>query len=138
MAEVQEMRGEKIYECDLNITGVTDYGVTLDALLSGKEKAPLQGHELMWRSREISKAASPAKYVVAPNTSWYVPTDALTSTAEPQLKPKTAIGSPCTLRVLQRRERMNRCWTSLRTCVSPPQPRSMIGSTRGRFGLSPR
>ena len=43
MAEVQEMRGEKIYECDLNITGVTDYGVTLDALLSGKEKVPLQG-----------------------------------------------------------------------------------------------
>lgn len=43
MAEVQEMRGEKIYECDFNITGVTDYGVTLDALLSGKEKVPLQG-----------------------------------------------------------------------------------------------
>jgi hypothetical protein len=29
MAEVQEMRGEKIYECDFNITGVTDYGVPL-------------------------------------------------------------------------------------------------------------
>src|SRR5262249_43163774 len=43
MAEVQKMRGEKIYECDFNITGVTDYGVTLDALLSGKEKVPLQG-----------------------------------------------------------------------------------------------
>jgi len=43
MAEVQEMRGEKIYEYDLNITGVTDYGVTLDAILSGKEKVPLQG-----------------------------------------------------------------------------------------------
>ena len=43
MAEVQGMRGEKIYEYDLNITGVTDYGVTLDALLSGKEKVPLQG-----------------------------------------------------------------------------------------------
>jgi hypothetical protein len=43
MAEVQVMRGEKIYECDFNITGVTDYGVTLDALLSGKEKVPLQG-----------------------------------------------------------------------------------------------
>jgi hypothetical protein len=26
MAEVQKMRGEKIYECDFNITGVTDYG----------------------------------------------------------------------------------------------------------------
>src|SRR6202022_680623 len=43
MAEVQEMRGEKIYEYDLNITGVTDYGVTMDAILSGKEKMPLQG-----------------------------------------------------------------------------------------------
>ena len=43
MAEVQKMRGEKIYECELNITGLTDYGVTLDALLSRKEKVPLQG-----------------------------------------------------------------------------------------------
>jgi hypothetical protein len=43
MPEVQEMRGEKIYECDFNIIGLTDYGVTLDALLSGKEKVPLQG-----------------------------------------------------------------------------------------------
>ena len=43
MAEVQQMRGEKIYECELNITGLTDYGVTLDAVLSGKEKVPLQG-----------------------------------------------------------------------------------------------
>jgi len=43
MAEAQKMRGEKIYECDFDITGVTDYGVTLDALLSGKEKVPLQG-----------------------------------------------------------------------------------------------
>ena len=43
MAEVQTMRGERIYECDFHITGVTDYGVTLDALLTGKEKVPLQG-----------------------------------------------------------------------------------------------
>ena len=43
MAEVQTMRGTKIYECDFNITGVTDYGVTLDALLNGKEKVPVQG-----------------------------------------------------------------------------------------------
>src|SRR4029078_12918109 len=39
----EEMRGEKIYELDLNITGGTDYGVTMDAILSGKEKVPLQG-----------------------------------------------------------------------------------------------
>src|SRR5471032_2024581 len=43
MTEVQKMRGEKIYECDFNITGMTDYGVTLDALLSGIEKVPPQG-----------------------------------------------------------------------------------------------
>jgi hypothetical protein len=42
-AMVQEMRGEKIYEYDLNVTRVTDYGVTLDAILGGKEKVPLQG-----------------------------------------------------------------------------------------------
>ena len=43
MAEVQEMRGEKIHEWDVNITGVTDHGTALDAVLSGKEKVPLQG-----------------------------------------------------------------------------------------------
>src|SRR5436305_96102 len=43
MAEVQEMRGEKVYEYDLDITGVTDYRVTMDAILNGREKVPLQG-----------------------------------------------------------------------------------------------
>ena len=28
-------RGEKIYEYDLDVTGGTDYGVSLDAILSG-------------------------------------------------------------------------------------------------------
>jgi hypothetical protein len=37
------MRGEKVYECDLDVTGVTDFGITLDAILSGKEKIPPQG-----------------------------------------------------------------------------------------------
>jgi hypothetical protein len=43
MDEAQEMRGEKIYEANLDITGVIDYGVTMDAIQSGKEKVPLQG-----------------------------------------------------------------------------------------------
>ena len=43
MNEMRQLRGEKVYECDLTITGMTDYGVTLGALLSGQEKAPLQG-----------------------------------------------------------------------------------------------
>ena len=37
------MRGEKIYEYDLDITGMTDYGVTLDAILSGQVPIPPQG-----------------------------------------------------------------------------------------------
>jgi hypothetical protein len=37
------MRGEKIYEYDLDVTGITDYGVSLDAILSGQEQVPPQG-----------------------------------------------------------------------------------------------
>lgn len=37
------MEGEKIYEYDLDITEVTDYGVTLENILSGKASVPMQG-----------------------------------------------------------------------------------------------
>lgn len=37
------MTGEKIYEYDLDVTGMTDYGVSLDALLSGAQPIPPQG-----------------------------------------------------------------------------------------------
>lgn len=37
------MRGEKIYEYDLDITGMTDYGVSLEAILSGQTQIPSQG-----------------------------------------------------------------------------------------------
>jgi hypothetical protein len=40
------MKGEKIYEYDLDITGVTDYGITLEAILSGQTKVPPQGARL--------------------------------------------------------------------------------------------
>ena len=83
MAEVQEVRGEKIYEWDLNITGATDYGVTLDALLSGKEKVPLQGTRFDVAFEGGGKGRLPGKYV-ASITFYCVPTDALTSTAEAQ------------------------------------------------------
>jgi hypothetical protein len=35
--------GEKIYEYDLDFTGATDYGVSLEAIRAGKEKVPPQG-----------------------------------------------------------------------------------------------
>jgi len=37
------MSYEKIFEYDLDISGVTDYGVDMEALFSGRESVPLQG-----------------------------------------------------------------------------------------------
>jgi hypothetical protein len=37
------MKGEKIYEYEFDIKGVTDYGVSIEAILAGKETVPLQG-----------------------------------------------------------------------------------------------
>lgn len=37
------MTGEKIYEYDLDVAGMTDYGVTLQAILSGEASVPPQG-----------------------------------------------------------------------------------------------
>jgi hypothetical protein len=43
MTQVATLTGEKIYEMDLDLTGVTDFGVNMDAMISGKEAIPLQG-----------------------------------------------------------------------------------------------
>src|SRR4051794_9427925 len=43
MSERTTMRGEKIYEMELDLTGVTDFGVNMDAIIAGKEAIPLQG-----------------------------------------------------------------------------------------------
>jgi hypothetical protein len=43
MIQEPEMKGEKIYEMELDLTGVTDYGVSMDGILTGKEMVPLQG-----------------------------------------------------------------------------------------------
>ena len=55
------MRGEKIYEYDLDVTGMTDYGVSLDAILSGQEKKkiPPQGVriDVAFEGRAISRLA---------------------------------------------------------------------------------
>jgi hypothetical protein len=37
------MNGEKIYEYDLNVTGMTDYGITLPSIVSGQSRVPPQG-----------------------------------------------------------------------------------------------
>lgn len=37
------MRGEKIYEMELDLAGVTDYGLSGEAILSGQKAIPLHG-----------------------------------------------------------------------------------------------
>ena len=37
------MNGEKIYSYDLEITGMTDYGIPLQSIVSGQSKVPPQG-----------------------------------------------------------------------------------------------
>ena len=53
------MRGEKIYEYDLDVTGVTDYGITLEAVLSGQERVPPQGVriDVAFEGRAIGRLA---------------------------------------------------------------------------------
>ena len=43
MTGMTAMRGEKIYEMELDLTGVTDYGVSMEAILAGQEAIPLHG-----------------------------------------------------------------------------------------------
>jgi len=40
------MKGEKIYEYTLDVTGMTDFGITLEAILSGQTPIPPQGVRL--------------------------------------------------------------------------------------------
>jgi hypothetical protein len=51
------MRGDKIYDVELDITGVTDYGVSMDAILAGQE-AIYTEPDLTLRSMGGSGAAS--------------------------------------------------------------------------------
>ena len=37
------MRGENIYAMELDLTGVTDYGVSMEAILAGQQAIPLHG-----------------------------------------------------------------------------------------------
>jgi hypothetical protein len=43
MTQNTAMRGEKIYEFDLDLTGVTDFGVSMDEIIAGKKTVPLHG-----------------------------------------------------------------------------------------------
>lgn len=49
------MKGEKIYEYDLDVTGMTDYGITLQAILSGQASIPPQGARIDFAFEGLAK-----------------------------------------------------------------------------------
>ena len=65
MTQNPTMRGEKIYEFEFDLTGVADYGVTMDAILAGKESVPLQGarFDLMIEGRGKGRLSGRARGV---------------------------------------------------------------------------
>jgi len=65
MTQNPTMKGEKIYELELDLTGVTDYGVSMDAILSGKEAVPMQGarFDLMVEGRGKGRLSGQARGV---------------------------------------------------------------------------
>ena len=69
------MRGEKVYECDFDVTGVTDFGITLDAILSGRKGSHRKERVSTSRMRELSRAASADRYEGSITRS-YAPTAA--------------------------------------------------------------
>src|SRR5271169_5903319 len=92
MAQNPSMRGEKIYEYDLDIKGVTDYGVSMDAILSGKEKVPPRELASTSRLMDPVRVACRAERA-ASITCGCAPTAASTLTSTRPSKLMTATGS---------------------------------------------
>jgi hypothetical protein len=138
MTQNTAMKGEKIYAIELDLTGVTDYGMSMDALLTGGEAIPLQGarFDLAVDGRSKGRLAGRARGVdylriradgrMELNLHLTVETDdgrriALLATAK------------------RHRETESRYSTSLETSGSPPPPKNTHGSMSGRSGvLGPR
>lgn len=59
------MRGEQIYEYDLKVTGVTDYGIPMDAILSGQVQIPPQGvrFDVAFEGRAVGRLAGTVRGV---------------------------------------------------------------------------
>ncbi len=128
------MRGEKIYEYDLDVTGMTDYGVSLDAILSGKEKIPPQGVriDVAFEGRAIGRLGGGE--CGASTISGCAPTVVSTLIFALSLKLTTVAGLRCPPTAWPCRALLSRSPTYLRTSASARRPRNTSGSTRDRCG----
>ena len=84
------MSYEKIFEYDLDITGVTDYGADMEAMFTGRESVPLQGAQF-----DVTLAGAVKGRVTGAmrgSTTSCVRTAAANSSSGAPSKPMTGIG----------------------------------------------
>ena len=86
------MIGEKIYEYDLDIAGVADFGVSLQAIAAGEVTVPPQGARLTSRLMGAGRVAYRGECAI---TSDCAPMAASISTSEQPSRQATATGSRC-------------------------------------------
>ena len=127
------MRGEKVYECDFDVQGVTDFGIALDAILSGKEKIPPQGARIDVAYAGTIKGRVSGS-IRGSITRSYAPTAAWTSIQGRLSKLLTGAGLPFLPPALGRPAQASRWPTYLRMCALSRLPWTTLGSTRVRPG----
>jgi hypothetical protein len=88
------MIGEKIYEYDLDITGVADFGVSLQAIAAGEVTVPPQGarFDIAFDGRGKGRISGECAGSI---TSDCAPMAASISTSEQPSRQATATGSRC-------------------------------------------
>ena len=127
------MRGEKVYECDFDVMGVTDFGITLDAILSGKEKIPPQGARVDVAyagtiKGRVSRSIRGVDYqVIRADGRLDLDTRATVETTDGRRIALSAsgVGTPA---------QASRWPTYLRMCALSRLPWTTLGSTRVRSG----
>ena len=100
------MTGEKIYEYDLDVTGVTDYGVTLQGILSGQSKVPPQGAriDVVFAGHATGRLAGRVVWIAF---GYAARVGSISIFAQP-LKRRTVTGSHCLPTAWARRSQLNR------------------------------
>jgi hypothetical protein len=116
------MRGEKIYEHELDLTGVADYGLSLDDLLTSGKAIPLHGarFDLAVEGRVAGRAHGVDYLGVRADGRTELDLHLTIETDDDQRIALSGDGQPAPRKV-------SRYSTSLGTSDSPPPPKIRVG-----------
>jgi hypothetical protein len=127
------MKGEKIYEMELDLAGVTDYGLSMEAILSGQKAIPLHGARFdlavngPFKGRLAGRAHGVDYVQVRSDGRMELDLHLIIETDDGHRIAMSGDGQAAPV---------SRCWTSSQTSASPRPQKSMRGSTSGRSGVS--